>query len=125
MVIDPTNYGLSKFKYKELSPAILYNCMFNHELIKKTSEQASQFKMPYLVPPSTEPCNYCQLLKKYPNLSGTHVNGCVNKKRSDQWNAIKDKPGCHYCNKLEIFPGLVGMHSVDCKKRYPFLMDDD
>jgi hypothetical protein len=92
--------------------------MFNHELIKQASEQASQFKMPYLVPPSTDPCNYCQLLKKYPNLSGTHVNGCANKKKYDEWKVIRAKPGCHYCNELEILPSLVGMHETGCPASY-------
>jgi hypothetical protein len=88
--------------------------MFNHDLIKKTSELAANFKMPYLVPPSTEPCHYCQLLKKYPNLSGTHVNGCDIKRKVAEWKIIRNKPGCQYCNELQIFPGLVGRHSVGC-----------
>ena len=81
--------------------------------------------MPYLVPLSTEPCNYCQLLKKYPNLSGTHVNGCETKKKVDELKTIRNKPGCHHCNKLTIFPGLVGMHSPGCSKLYPLLTNND
>ena len=50
--------------------------MFHNNLLKKCAEVASQFKVPYLVPQSTGPCNYCQLLKNYPGLSGTHENGC-------------------------------------------------
>ena len=93
--------------------------MFNNEILKKWAQQATNFKVPYLVPLSTEPCNYCQLLKKYPNLAGTHMNGCENKIHSDKWREIKNKPGCGYCNTLELMPGLVGTHSVGCPKKFP------
>ena len=90
--------------------------MFNNEILKKSAELASQFKMPYLVPLSTEPCNYCQLLKKYPSLTGTHAVGCKIKKSVDEWKTVRNKPGCRYCNELTIFPRLVGTHSPGCCK---------
>jgi hypothetical protein len=90
--------------------------MFNNEILRKSSQQAANFKMPYLVPPSTDPCNYCDLLKKYPNLAGTHVNGCKNKILCDKWIEINNKPGCKYCNQLELMPNLVGTHSSGCPK---------
>jgi len=92
--------------------------MFNNEILKKSAHQAANFKIPYLVPPSTEPCNYCQLLKKYPTMSGTHVNGCKKKKFIDEWSSIKNKPGCQYCHKLELMPNLVGTHTLGCSKLY-------
>lgn len=98
--------------------------MFNNEILKKCADLASQFKIPYLVPPSTDPCNYCQLLKKYPTLSGTHVNGCKKKKFVDDWSSIKNKPGCKYCNQLELMPNLVGTHSPCCSKLYPLLRNE-
>lgn len=98
--------------------------MFNNEILKKWAQQATNFKVPYLVPLSTEPCNYCQLLKKYPNLAGTHVNGCENKILSDKWREIKNKPGCKYCHELELMPRLVGTHSPGCSKLYPLLRND-
>ena len=49
--------------------------MFKNEVLRKSTQQAANFKMPYLVPQSSS-CNYCLLLKKYPNLVGTHVDEC-------------------------------------------------
>uniref|UniRef100_A0A6C0BVI8 Uncharacterized protein n=1 Tax=viral metagenome TaxID=1070528 RepID=A0A6C0BVI8_9ZZZZ len=49
--------------------------MFKSEILKKTSEQASKFKMPYLVPLFND-CDYCELLKKYPTIVGQHTKGC-------------------------------------------------
>lgn len=51
--------------------------MFKSEILKKTCEQVSQFKMPYLVPRFND-CNYCELLMKYPTIVGKHTTGCKN-----------------------------------------------
>jgi hypothetical protein len=59
--------------------------MFNNGILKQCGELASQFNVPYLVPPSNN-CHYCQMLKKYPNLSGTHENGCETKRLRDERN---------------------------------------
>jgi hypothetical protein len=63
----------------------------NNQMLKNWAQQASNFKAPYLVPPEST-CNYCQLLKKYPNLAGTHVNGCSKiEKNKDINHAVRDK----------------------------------
>ena len=51
--------------------------MFHNELLKKSTEFASQFKMPYLVPQFND-CDYCELLRKYPTIVGKHTPGCKN-----------------------------------------------
>lgn len=68
--------------------------MFNNEILKKCAQQAANFKVPYLVPPSTGPCNYCQLLKKYPNLAGTHENCCENNLISEKHSDKCDQACC-------------------------------
>ena len=42
--------------------------MFHNELLKKSTEFASKFKMPYLFPQFND-CDYCELLKKIPHNS--------------------------------------------------------
>lgn len=62
--------------------------MFKNEVLKKTSEQASKFKMPYLVPQSII-CDYCLKLKNYPKLVGTHIKGC---KELDRMYIERNRP---------------------------------